>query len=230
MKPLLKEFLASPQRPEDSLSYYEVHGFLFAIACSPEMIRPSEWLPLIFNEKDAGYANMEEGTSVLQQLLDLYNTINGPVMMGDVSLPSDMTIQTSALENIDGDLAQWCRGFNLGHEWLIELWNEYTPGELDEELGSSMLVLSFFSTHKLARAYHQEFAEASGQSLEDFAQTLLDMFKDAMNSYANIGHSIQIALAEQYQEQLPYIKKPEVKRNDPCPCGSGKKYKTCCLD
>jgi len=25
-------------------------------------------------------------------------------------------------------------------------------------------------------------------------------------------------------------KKPETGRNDACPCGSGKKYKRCCLD
>ena len=26
----------------------------------------------------------------------------------------------------------------------------------------------------------------------------------------------------------PYIAPPKVGRNDPCPCGSGKKYKKCC--
>ena len=29
---------------------------------------------------------------------------------------------------------------------------------------------------------------------------------------------------------LPYVREtPKVGRNDPCPCGSGKKYKKCCL-
>ena len=27
---------------------------------------------------------------------------------------------------------------------------------------------------------------------------------------------------------MPYIAPPKVGRNDPCPCGSGKKYKNCC--
>ncbi|MEQ1674882.1 MAG: SEC-C metal-binding domain-containing protein [Candidatus Nitrotoga sp.] len=28
----------------------------------------------------------------------------------------------------------------------------------------------------------------------------------------------------------PYIRpEPKIGRNDPCPCGSGKKYKKCCL-
>lgn len=29
---------------------------------------------------------------------------------------------------------------------------------------------------------------------------------------------------------VPYVRpEPKVGRNDPCPCGSGKKYKKCCL-
>jgi hypothetical protein len=29
----------------------------------------------------------------------------------------------------------------------------------------------------------------------------------------------------------PYVRaSPKVGRNDPCPCGSGKKYKKCCLE
>lgn len=31
-----------------------------------------------------------------------------------------------------------------------------------------------------------------------------------------------------FQPKKPYIKEPEVGRNDPCLCGSGKKYKKCC--
>ena len=27
----------------------------------------------------------------------------------------------------------------------------------------------------------------------------------------------------------PYVAPPKVGRNDPCPCGSGKKHKACCL-
>jgi hypothetical protein len=37
--------------------------------------------------------------------------------------------------------------------------------------------------------------------------------------------------ADEYEEpMLPYVREaPKVGRNDPCPCGSGKKYKRCCL-
>ncbi len=35
---------------------------------------------------------------------------------------------------------------------------------------------------------------------------------------------------DQTVKRQPVVKKVKVGRNDPCPCGSGKKYKNCCLD
>jgi len=31
-----------------------------------------------------------------------------------------------------------------------------------------------------------------------------------------------------YDRPLPYVREPKIGRNDPCPCGSCKKYKKCC--
>jgi len=41
----------------------------------------------------------------------------------------------------------------------------------------------------------------------------------------------QLARRHAYASSLPLVREtPKVGRNDPCPCGSGKKYKKCCLD
>lgn len=32
-----------------------------------------------------------------------------------------------------------------------------------------------------------------------------------------------------YQNRKPSVREYKIGRNDPCPCGSGKKYKNCCL-
>ena len=211
------------------MGFHEVQGFLFAIVCSPELIAPSEWLPLIFNDQDAHYTDMEQAQSVMQTMMDLYNVINTQVFVGEVALPEDIVFKLPALENVgqQTSLGQWSRGFFLGHEWLMDLWTHYTPDALDQELGSCVMILSFFSGRELAEAYYQEVAQRSGSSLDAFAETLLARFEDAMNSYALLARSIQTALSEQPQE--PYVSEPKPGRNDPCPCGSGKKYKKCCM-
>ena len=36
-------------------------------------------------------------------------------------------------------------------------------------------------------------------------------------------------ITKQYRASKVFIKENTVRRNDPCPCGSGKKYKKCCM-
>jgi uncharacterized protein len=228
---MLKQFLASPQRPKDTLSYHELQGFLFAIACAPELVKPSEWIPAIFNGREAVYESMAEAQNVMQALMELYNDINSQVFTGKVALPGDIILNIPALDNVGeaAPLGQWSLGFFQGHDWLMELWDHYTSDELDEELGSSLMILSFFSSRKLAEAYYQETVKSRTHSLEEFAETMLKMFEDAMGSYAHLGRSIQIALSGQVQTNSPFVREQKVGRNDPCPCGSGRKYKNCCL-
>ena len=46
---------------------------------------------------------------------------------------------------------------------------------------------------------------------------------------ARIGRSLHEALAEEYEEEASEpVRADKIGRNDPCPCGSGKKYKKCC--
>ncbi|MBU0486816.1 MAG: SEC-C domain-containing protein, partial [Bacteroidetes bacterium] len=34
-----------------------------------------------------------------------------------------------------------------------------------------------------------------------------------------------------YSQEMPFVKEdPDVGRNDPSPCGSGKKFKKCCMN
>jgi preprotein translocase subunit SecA len=36
------------------------------------------------------------------------------------------------------------------------------------------------------------------------------------------------SVTAEYVPAEPLIRGPKIGRNDPCPCGSGKKYKKCC--
>ena len=230
-KTILTKFLESDDRPEGTLGYHELQGFLFTVCCSPQLITPSEWMPIIFNEQEAGYRNEAEAEIIVASILALYNTINEGVLEGGLTKPADLDVKDNALDNIgeNTSLGQWCNGFFMGHDWLSDLWDTYIPEDLREELASCLMVLTAFSSEKLANAYYKEFAESSGKTIEDHAETLLALFDGAMNSYALIGRSIYTALNEQDTYQQPIVNENKVGRNDPCPCGSGKKYKKCCL-
>jgi len=221
----LQEFLASPARPAGTMSYHELCGFLFSIACSPDLVQPSEWLPMIFDDQDPGYADPEETNAILQQIITLYNDVNQQVVSGRPFLPEECQPTEVAEENFTSPLGEWSAGFMCGHGWLSETWDSCLPEELDDELGSCVMVLSYFADPRLAEAYHQE-AAIKAVTAGEMARTVVKIFGDAMASYALIGRSLYLALNEMAEEDAPALK---VGRNEPCPCGSGKKYKHCCL-
>ena len=57
----LQAFLDHPSRPAGALSYHELQGFLFTVVSAPELVRPSEWLPIIFAGEEAGFTSPDGG-------------------------------------------------------------------------------------------------------------------------------------------------------------------------
>ena len=199
---LLVEFLKNPARPDGTLRFHELQGFLFAIACSPETIAPSEWLPMIGNDEDLTFADQNEAQGILGLVMALYNEINTAVLERSNSLPAGCAFDKNISKNFEDDssISQWSRGFAAGHDWLAEVWEEYLFGELDEECGATLMVLSFFGSEKLANAYYEDMAPGKSkrgdESFDNFAKTMRKMFPDALASYAHIGRSIFDAVLE----------------------------------
>ena len=207
------------------MRYHELQGFLFTIACAPDLVPPSEWLPVIFNEQEPEYESAAQLTAVMDELMALYNDVNANVFQGVPALPPDCRFARKAIANLeDGSpVAQWARGFLVGHQWLEDSWNVEVPDEVDQEIGAVLMTLTFFASRELAQAYCDE---SGGGSLEALARTVKRMFPDALASYAGIGRSLQqVASAAPPAPSAPRVK---VGRNEPCPCGSGRKYKRCC--
>lgn len=224
----LKAFLEDPARPAGTLSYHELQGFLFSVASAPELIRPSEWMPFVFADKEAEYASLDEARLILGELMALYNTVNGGMAGAAAALPVDCEFRDDVLANLDADapIAQWSRGFMQGHQWLEESWDAHVPDALDDEFAAMLLALSFFASRDIAEAFRKE--TGPDQSLETLAATVRRTFPDAVAEYAHLGQSISRVLAEQTAAERAPQRRVKTGRNDPCPCGSGRKYKRCC--
>ncbi len=188
---ILQPFLAAAQRPEDTLNYQELLGFLFGVACSPEMIQPVDWLPEVFNGQDAAYADLAEAGQVMQAMMTLYNQINQEILRGYPLLPADCQPAADAMANLEAGapLSLWSRGFLVAHEWLTDVWEANTPEDLDEELGACVLALSFFVSPEMAEGYWREF-EPEGMSLEEMARQILEEIPAAMVVYSDIGRNL----------------------------------------
>lgn len=221
----LRTFLADPARPEGTLTYHELQGFLFAVACAPELVRPSDWLPIVFNEREAEYASMEEAQAILRDVMDLYNEITASARSEHPALPQDCAVRSVPVDNFadEAPLSRWSRGFVSGHEWLGDLWDVDLPDGLDEELGAVLLALSFFASPKIAEQFLMEIRPSS--TLEVESAKVAEVFPEALGGYAYWGRLLERAYDEAAHTPITVDK---TGRNDPCPCGSGKKFKKCC--
>ena len=219
----LRAFLEHPSRPAGALSYHELQGFLFTVVSAPELIHPSEWLPIIFAEEDAGYASPNEATRILGQIMALYNTTNAAVLDPPTLLPGDCQLRDDVLANFEDDapIAQWSRGFLRGHQWLEELWKDW-PDEVADELDATLMALGFFSSREMAEDFHAE-GTSGEQSFPAMADAIHRVVPRAVAQYAQMGRSIATVLAEHERDEPELTHHAKIARNEPCPCGSGKK-------
>lgn len=226
----LQLFLDAPDRSTKSMSYAESAGFLFSIACAPELVKPAEWLPLIIDPDNAEATSLENMQAITVGLMSLYNEMTRQVQKVDVKLPLEISFLDDPMANLNSEssISQWARGFRSGYIWLEEMWTEYTPEAIKEEAEHQLLVLFFFSSQKGAVALYEE-VNNKDVTFEKMAEDMQRLFPDAQHGVALLGNSIQQALAARDDPtRQPVVKSEKVGRNEPCPCGSGMKFKKCC--
>jgi uncharacterized protein len=221
----LKALLSGPKRPAGAMSYHELQGFLFTIAAAPEMVMPSEFLPLVWGDREPDFADGVEAQAIIGGILFSFNEISAGMSDGGTGLPDDCRFRDDLMANLelDAPVSQWSRGFSRGHLWLKESWDAHLPDEPGDELAMMMLTLSFFSSWRMAEKLLETSTDGS-QTLEKMAETMRSAFLPALAAYAHLGRTIHQALMK--GQAQPAERK--VGRNAPCPCGSGKKYKRCC--
>lgn len=224
----LEEFLAESAGPEGSLTLGELYGFLFAVASAPEIAPMGEVLEFALGDAMGRFETPEHADAILGCIAGLYNQVNEGVVNGDPSLPASVVFRAEPMDNFDPDcpVAQWARGFVRGHNWLDESWDLELPEEMAEELPAVLMVLSLFWSRERADEYDAE-RDPDEPPLEVMAEKSVRFFQDAMGSYASMGRAIYLAQME-VQGAPPIRRDPVPGRNDPCPCGSGRKYKKCC--
>ena len=194
-------------------------GFLAAIACCPDMIMPSEYLPFIQSSEsgaeDLVFEDIDEAMMFTELVTQQMNYVNLQLREKEAYLPF-------VLEDEDGKYQanDWAKGFLRGVELRPDIWHELFE---DEERGGSIIPI-----FGLAYEDHED------PEFRPFDEPVTDEHRENLLVGAAAG------VMQMYRHFLTERKyyKPETKtytrdhrkvgRNEPCPCGSGKKYKKCC--
>ncbi|MEE4236479.1 MAG: UPF0149 family protein [Anderseniella sp.] len=211
----LHDFLISEAVSEDAMLLGELDGFLAGVIVCPELIRPGEWLPLIWGEAPPAFADDAQAQQIHDLILGHYNDIIAQLNKGRYEPIFECDIDESALWEI------WIEGFaramDLRPGCMVGLAERHRD---NEDIQRAVFV--FGRLCYLVLDPHRAQVLDIDAELEEHAP-------DLIASHAEILHEARLAEAAASRGTQPLLQ-PKIGRNDPCPCGSGKKFKKCCLN
>lgn len=116
----LDAYLTSDDAPKRSMLLSDLDGFLTGIICSPDLIPPSEWLPVVWRSKDPEIGDLDRHRSATLTILERYDEIAA-------NLNSDPPyIEPVFWHAKEGPVIamDWCEGFAEAYEMRWEDWRE----------------------------------------------------------------------------------------------------------
>lgn len=213
----LDHFLLHEVDAEEAMTIDILDGYLHAIAIAPVTVPPKHWLPNVW-----GTGSMMPPMESLDQLNRILSLImrhyNG-VIAGLEAEPREIDpvwllrpYKGKEYEEADG----WAYGFIEGMKLC---WDAWAP-MLETPAG---------------QAWYRPIALLGAEDGPPGQEALTR----APAQRAKLAKQIPEAVLAMHAHWLPYrhavheremvkVMHPEVGRNEPCPCGSGKKFKKCC--
>ena len=202
--------------PDESMAAEELDGFFAGLACSPAPVPPDEYLPMVLGAPlpDAQSRLGDREFQRLRKLLDRHReTMAAQLYEGEGIAP--------VLGYDDDGRASgnaWAIGFVRAMSLRPQAWDALDDDDENAELLDPLMRLV------------EEAEPSAGEEPEPIEDDERDGLIAAM---VDGVQGVYDALADQRERALapaePLRREaPKVGRNDPCPCGSGRKYKLCC--
>jgi uncharacterized protein len=232
---------------DNRLSFEWVDGWLTGLACAPPTAQPADWLTRMagdaFDRAFADPADRAEGLKVLndrlamvRQQLDPERLDDEPdamwlspllaqwtdedrqaiVATGEVSAEDAAQLQTGAL---------WAEAFGEGFSVALAEWDGAAGVADDAEAKDALReLIDHLGALKLAPA-DERFVAHVARYYPDQPPPDRDALIDAA---CFAVQDLRLWFVDHSPRTEPRRVAPTPGRNDPCPCGSGRKFKKCC--
>ena len=204
----LMELLDDKSEAHNTMRCDEVQGFMMALLSGPDALNPTNWLPEILGEESLFDA--KERTEIERLVMAMAADMR--MKLNEKILP-DLWFYEDEAGN--PDFYTWCNAYLYALDIVPTDWFEAVDQEEFEDL--------FYPIMALGGIYDDE---ENGEVILHLNE------KELTQLESDLPH----VLLDIYWYWQAIINKPQtvrregekVGRNDPCLCGSGKKYKACC--
>jgi uncharacterized protein len=220
----LDEFLLEAEGIDEAMDLSTLDGFLTAILCGPKTILPSEWLHWVWDMERGEDVPVFEDQAQAQRILGLLMRHMNDIAETLHEAPEDY--EPVLMENPnDGApipiIDDWCAGFMKGVQLDRDGWLPVLVGK-PEWLSTILLYGTeegWEALQKKELSLDEHKALANG--LADSVQKIHAFWLAQRRTQAAAGTGPEVL------RRQPVRNPDKVGRNEPCPCGSGKKFKHC---
>ena len=213
-KAILDDFLSSDSIADTAMDFATLEGFLTAIAIGPRLVLPSEWMPWVWDMDDAENAPEFSGEFEANRIMSLIFRHHNTIV--DTFNTAPETFEPVFWDDHRWDATDWCEGFIIGFQFAEEAWSLLHVGQ----------PTWFAPFMRLGTLEGIEITDDQGDAekwMNEIKPSVLKVH-GYWRQYDKLGPA-----AHPEQKFTPMVKSaPKIGRNDPCPCGSGKKFKKCC--
>jgi uncharacterized protein len=208
----LDAFLMSEATSDECMDLVTLDGFLTALAVGPRLVAPSVWLPVVWGgTSEPMFESKEQAERIIGLLLRRMNMISS--MFGENSSGFEPLLYKREVNGTQLWLADdWCYGFIRAMELDPEAWDPLFDDKTNRVLLVPILTLG------TQEGLDQIDAAADPESEYSAAVDMLHLSVESIHVYWRLPIEQRAATRAS--------RKPA--RNDPCPCGSGRKFKKCC--
>lgn len=209
--------------PEDGMVLPSLDGYLTAIAVGPETVAPSQWLPRVFSETEPcipTFESAKECEELLTLIMRRLNEIISGLMSDPCVLKPIFSIETYGEDQREyTDAEAWAHGFWSGVQLCWRSWQPFLESAQGQELTRAIRLLGAPEV----TAEEEELTSTPPQR-EDLGKQIPAAVINIHFHWLPYRH----AVAERTVAETYVRGHPKLGRNDPCPCGSGSKFKKCC--
>lgn len=187
-----------------------LQGFLFGVASAPVEIPPDDWLP-----RALGTERWPDERSEAAEWLDLLQRYYHQQLRALEGQEDAALVFYEDTPGVSNKFEHWCIGYLDAVDLAAGAWEAAgNPEEVDELLFPFYVLGNALSPQERERFPDKEWARLMRECGEDLWPAVMDARK--------------YGLALRNRPTTVKREAPKVGRNDPCTCGSGKKFKACC--
>ncbi len=215
----LQDFLLSDAVPQRAMLLDTLDGFFTALVIGPGTVLPSTWLPFVWDmsgrKEEPKFETLEQAQRIVELLIKMMNSLVMKLSTSpDYYEPRPGTMALESDETRDFLIKQWAKGFMTGVNGSGTAWD---PLLLDKQCLTLLAPIYLLSLRADDHVPLESEMYRVWERVPECLRGISEFWLPSRRGEMATGKGMALATEAE-----------RIGRNDPCLCGSGKKFKKCC--